>query len=1119
MTTVPLHNHSEFSSLDGMSTVEEIARRVGEMGCPCCGLTDHGVVAGHLDFAKALEKAGVKPVFGCELYHGTKHDGFKGRERDQAHLIALAMTDAGLRNLWCLTNETARPENFHNVGRVFNEHLEKYHEGIVFTSACALGLVPKGLLQGDTTWLNWYLELLGDDFYIELSTYPGDVEFNDRDLDGQAVTTKLVNSLLVEVAQERGVPLVYGDDGHYAFPEQYELHDMYLALQTGQSIYTPIDERTMYHPPGAVCMKDEATVRKALDYLPESVVDEAIANAVALGERANAQLPAIRRHMPAFIPGDSPFLEEEQMALGAEELFIDLVVAGIYKRYGDDPAPEVWARVHHEVETCLNDGLHHYLLWGWDEVTFCDYEGIARGPGRGSSAGCICAYALGITDVDPLHYDLIFERFWNSGRADGFPDIDSDFSQARRQEVIQYLEARLGVGSVVAIGTVGRMKPKAVIDRLGRGTGVTSQEVSELKAIVGKTHDIEIHGVDQIGWDPEIEPGKVIYVKDDVGEEIDKWIEAERGRTKVRQRFVDLCAATCSRVQLYGVHPSGVVISDVPTADELPAYRRGGKKGVPATQFPMDDVDKRQFVKLDVLGLRTLDTLEHWRTMMREDRGLDITWSGLDRESQPDDMWEMLSNGFTAGIFQVETPSGKRLVDQMGVHNLEDLIALNALNRPGPNIERYLDKRNGKTPITYPHDRLEELLHPILVNTYGEFVYQEQVIHYYNALGYTLNESDAIRKILGKKKPEALSALHDGDGEWKGRGYMEMTGAAGVPQGPAQVIWDSLERFASYSFNRSHAAAYALIGYRCLFAKYYGPAQFYASCVRTAEGDKRHEMLPVYVNEARRLGIEVNRPSIVFSQGACRVDGEDNIWFGFGDVKGVGESGDYFAELRDRLPWETPEAFYERFEAENAAYLKAKAANKKLALKGLDDEIVELEEKSPKQKLGAQKIQAIFQAGAWDDVIEPDAPMATRQALEEELLGVILTDCTAEAFEANAEEIAGCDDPAEVRRPFLEKCPEFEMDPVDKDSAFRYEVCGIVTGTQEKRGKKSGKSFGIVTIECGQHELEFVVFNSQWKSYKFLFRIRNPGIFVLKQTGPTEYGESYQFLEGRLLKP
>jgi DNA polymerase-3 subunit alpha len=1123
---LPLHNHTDRSALDGLATPAEIARRCLEIDAEACGITDHGVVSGHLDFDKALRKEGLKPIFGCELYHGTAHT-FKGQVRDQAHVIALAKTDEGLRNLWCLSNTTASEDHFRYVGRVFWEDLEKYKDGLIVTSACALGLVAKGIINDDLDPINRFLDIFGDHFFIEIHTYPEDKSFAE-DVDGNSIVNqRLINEALVEIAQERGIPMVYANDAHYAFPSQAKLHDMFLARQTGQSIFTPVEERKMWHPPGALSIMDEQHVRDALWYLPESVVDEAISNSDLIAETVDAKLPDVTRHLPVFVPRDCPWMADMERAVREKEgtldnpevFFIDLVEEGIVMRYGKEAPPEVWERAAREVEVLIEDGIHHYFLMGWDECMAADKAGILRGPGRGSSAGCIVAYALGITDVDPLHYELIFERFWNKGRTDGFPDIDTDFSRTGRPKIIEYLKDRWGLENVVAIGTVGHLKPKVTVDKLAGACGISRADAAELKAILDTVPDLEIHGVEQIGWTRELEPGKVIYVKDAVGDEIDKWV----GTDDIRANFISMCEQTCSRVSQYGIHASGIAISDVPTAGELPAYLRGGKdERRPATQFPMDEVDKRGFVKLDVLGLRTLDTLAHWQEMMAEE-GIEIDWSGLDLQDHPDEMWDLLQEGYAAGIFQVEAGFPKRLCEQMNARSVDDLAIIVALNRPGPmeNVPQYLRRRLGEEPVTYADPRLEEILDPILAPTYGIFVYQEQVISFFNALDYTLGESDAVRKILGKKKPEALAALKAGTGEWKGRGYDAMAKAAGLSENVAGEVWRGLERFASYSFNKSHAVAYGILGFRCLFAKYYGPAQFYAACVRTVDGEKRKEMLPLWVNEARRLGLEIYPPDIEISQGLAAVTGDGDILLGFGDVKGVGNSGDYMAQLRDRCDHDTPQRFYAEFEEMQAVYEANKKARTKRLAAGEDPG--ELPAKSPKQMLGANKIEAIFRAGAWDNLVPPDIPIAERQDLEEELLGVILTDFTKEAFEANAQEVSSCDDWGGLRDPFAMKIhaySEVQQEEVDmEDFGFRYQVPGIVTGVQEKIGKKSGKKFGIVTIEYESDELEFIVFNRQWVSHRFLWRIRTPGIFVLKHTQPSQYGESYQFIKGHVLKP
>jgi DNA polymerase-3 subunit alpha len=1096
---IPLHNHSMYSALDGFSTPEEIADRCLEIGCPCCGLTDHGVVTGHLHFAKALQAKGIQPIFGCELYHGVSHAP-QGGGRDQAHLIALAQTDEGLRNLWRLVSSTAQEDHFHNVGRVFWEDLTKYREGLIITSACIQGLVPQGLMEDDMEALNRYLDIFGDNFYIEISTYPSDY-------------IRAGNSLLVAAAKERGIPMVYANDAHYAFPSQFEAHDMYLALQTRDTIFTPVEERKMHHPSEAVSMMTEATVRENLSYLPDSVVDECIENSLVIAESIHAELPEVRRHLPMFVPSDCPWIDEDSKSLSAEELFIDLVEDGIVARYGENASQEVWDRAMYECETLIDDKIHHYFLMGWDEVQYSKSAGFAIGPGRGSSAGCIVAYALGITDVDPLHYGLIFERFWNSGRAKGFPDIDTDFPRARRRDTIEYLKNRWGTDRVQAIGTTVYMKPKGVIDKLARGFGITVTEAEELKAIVGRTTKIEILGHKQIGWNPELEPGKVHYVNNDVGEEIKQWV-AEK--PEIRERFVEMCEICCSRVSNYGVHASGIVIADTELGGELPSYMRG-KKGdrVAATVFAMDDIEHRLFIKLDVLGLRTLDVLQYWKESMAE-KGIDIVWSGLDLQEQSDEMWDMLHNGFTAGIFQVEDGYGRQLCKRMLPRSVEELAVIVALNRPGPIQagipDRYIARKFGEEEVTYLYDSLEPLLHPILGDTYGLFVYQEQIIAWFNALGYTKGESDAVRRILGHKQPQELNALRDGTGEWDGRGYFAMALAIGVSQEAAQSVWDTLEGFADYCFNKSHAVAYGVITLRTIFAKFYAPAEFYAACMSSYESkdrDKKSKMAPQYVNEAHRLNIEVSSPDIRYSRPLSHVADNDIWYLGFNDVMAIGNSGQYICHLRDDigLSVESPEAFEKAFTEYNDAFNSDRTARKKAG------EMLE-KIKSPKQFLQANKIQALYEVGAWEAIESDGRSMTAQQEKEAELLGVVLTDNVHEVELRNQEEIANCDSFEELVTPWADKM----QDETDEYEYLEYKVYGIVSSVVEKHSKANGTAFGLVTIDNGADQCEFMVWN-KWKSHKkFLFQIRTPGIFTLRQKPPNDFGENYSFDQGHKLK-
>lgn len=1118
-----LHVHSEFSSLDGWSTVDEIGDRMLEIGCPFCGLTDHGVVSGHIDFDKAMRKRGLKPVFGVELYHGVNFQKtFKAKERDQAHLIALAMTDEGLRNLWRLVNSTADRAKFHNVGRVSNDDIVKYQEGILFTSACPLGLVPQGLLKGDTNPLNWYLNNLGDKFCIEITTYPGDTQWSDRDDEDHTFTPALINELLVEHAQERGVKITYGDDGHYAFPWQFKYHDMYLAGQTKQSVYTPIDERKQYHPPDAVCIKDEEMVRKSLDYLPENLVDEVILNTWEIGMEADAHLPDVDRpHMPVFIPKDCPWTDKDEE--DATELFIRLVEEGIERIYGGtELESEAWKRAAHEIEVLTEDGLEHYFLMAWDVVKFCDSENIARGPGRGSSAGCIVAYALGITDVDPIHYDLFFERFWNKGRADGFPDIDSDFARSKRPDIRQYLIDRWGEKRVCSIGTITRMKPVATIEKLSISCGISFEEEKEIKAIVGKTKDIGIHGTDQIGWDPEIEKynqdgkPKVIFVKDCVGDEITEWI----GDNQKRADFIEMCEHACSRNSNYGIHPSGIVVSDIDLDDYAPAYLRGGKaEGVPATLFPMKTIDIIKLLKLDILGLRTLDTLSEWEDQMRE-QGIDFDWSGLDREEYPEEMWDLLEDGLVAGIFQLETPSGKILTEKLKPRSVEDLGVLVALNRPGPLRDgipnKYVARREGREPVVYPHPMLEDILRP----TYGLFVYQEQIIRFMWQLGYSLGDADAVRKILGKKQPEKLSEIFEGFKDWDKKGFLAVAMEKGFTKETATEVWKGIEGFASYSFNKSHSIAYGIIAFRCLFAKYYGMSEFCIACIRTIESQKKKELMPQYIKEVRRKGIRVLPPDIRYSKSRIAKH-EDDILFGFGDVSGVGVAGDYIVHLRDELNYDisSVEKMIEQLEEDNAKALKEKKERIK------EGNPFPAGWKSPKQRITSNKIGYVYEAGAWDELGGRDISLKEKQEGELNLLSVFLTDNSEELISIHADEIADCDDFDEATMAWEDVEDRYDWTDSEgqelpaKKRFIDYTLPGIITHIHPTKVRSSGAAMGIITIEFEKHELTFAVFSDQWKKNKFLFKPRQMGLFTIRHTAPNDQrAEGYHFRSGRALK-
>jgi DNA polymerase-3 subunit alpha len=1053
----PIHNHSEYSALDGLSTCSEIADRCVELGCPCCGITDHGTVAGHLNFAKELTKRGIKPIFGAELYHGVRPLGYKGwkrNERDQAHFVVGAKSNDGLRNLWRLVD--ASSHNFRYVGRVTWEDIARFSEGLFATSACIQGLVSAGLKQGDLTALDRYVEIFRDNFYLELHTYPG-------------LDQEQINQALVQVGQERGLPFVYANDAHFAFPSQYPIHDAYVAMQTGESIDTPIADRKMWHPM-ALYMQEEWEIRNALHYLPESVVDEALRNTALIGESCNVTLPEVRRHLPVFIPAKSEFVEDKSVSAG--RLFIDLVEQGIVARYGDSPGEEVWDRATRELNVFLEADLHHYFLQTWDFCEFCDQQGIIRGPGRGSAAGSLVAYCLGITDIDPLRYNLVFERFFNPGRAKGFPDIDNDFPTDARKKVKDYLSRRWGADSVRAIGTITRMKPKACLDKTYKALGVTWSEKEAVKKIVNTVPDLEILGPESIGWRND-GSGKTIYVLDHVEKDIERFIVTlSKDRATAVRRWLDFVAVIVGRASGYGVHASGIVVSDSSLSDELPCFYSATQE-CPATMFNMSDVELRQFVKQDILGLRNLDTLQDWHEQMQSKYGINVKWSGLESKEHPIEMWEMLDKGLATGVFQIgDKPFVRQLTMDFKPRSVEDLAVIVALNRPGPirsgAPDSFIYRRRGDEPVTYDHPFLED----ILDETYGWFLYQEQVIAFFSKLGYSLEDADAVRKILGKKKPEEMRALYNGTGEWEGKSYQtrawEHVGTA------ADVIWNKLEDFAKYSFNKSHAVAYATIAFRTLYAKYYATPEFIMACIRT-DSDNAGS----YVGEGRRLGVNVLPPDIRRSGVEVDVDNND-ILFGFSNVKGVGKgTAKYVQKIVKKYD------IYMRDELEDALNLETTEWEKVRDEYKKSGNPMPFKTKSPRQECRSNCVDALELAGAFDNYEERVVTLADTQRNEKELLGIILTDNTEQAFANNQDLIDECDD----YESFL-----------DSTSEITARLPGTIVSIRETKTRATGNDMGIVKIEWGSDTVEFAVFPQQWKVYKFLWRERVPGIFRLKKS-------------------
>lgn len=796
--------------------------RTKEIGCTGCGLTDHGLVAGHVPFHKAMREAGLRPILGLEAYHArvsrkvtpdaVPYVDKNGRKRtkkprDAAHLVLLAKNAEGLRNLNILSDESNR-SGFYYAPRLDWELLEKHHEGIIATSACLSGLVARGIEADDRSDLERYLGIFGSDFYLELHTYA-------------AAKQRTVNRELWSVAQSRGIPVVFASDAHYCDASQHEIHEMLLCMQMASDLSSPknlspdgeVDEdhshdgAVNHFHPKSLYMLSETEVRDSLAYLPASAVDEAIANSDLIASRCSVELPETRLHMPVFKVPESAcveFSDNNQLAL------LEMMEKGLVERYGDDVPQEVLDRAEYEYETLtevdLGGGatLGDYFLINWDWITnFCKPQGILTGPGRGSAGGSLLAYALGITHIDPIKYNLQFERFWNPGRASGFPDIDTDVEQGKRGTVKEYLIDKYGADKVLSIGTHICHQPKSAIESAAKAffgrermkEEFLYDEVDAIKALIEKTVDAGKQPDWETLWDSP------------VADELHSFKHQSSEWTKV----FEVAQAITGRIANYGIHASAVVISDISLPETMPCRSATPPKGQTerqlVTQVEMGEVESLGFLKLDLLGLRNLDTL----ALTAKLAGSDTEWWSIDYDRLPDESWELLDKGLTLGLFQVEEGrAAKDIAKRLKPRNLKDLAAIVALNRPGPlrsgAVDRFLARRNGEEEVLYPHPILED----ILEHTYGEMIYQEDVLAYFRKIGYSWAEADMIRYYMGKKRVEAMKAEYPR--------YLERASEF-MTEEEARHIWDLMEDFSKYGFNIPHAACYGMILGATLVAK------------------------------------------------------------------------------------------------------------------------------------------------------------------------------------------------------------------------------------------------------------------------------------------------------------
>ena len=858
---VHLHTHTELSFLDGLQTVDQLVDRVVSLDQEAVAITDHGECGGHLRLQHAADKAGIKPIFGMEGYFTEDRfdkSGKKGELYD--HMTVIAMNDKGLSNLWALSSLAYIEGSYYGNPRFDWELLERYNEGLIVTGGCMGGCIGKHL-QKDGNYekaierISKYQAIFGDRFHLELHTYldPDSEEWNLR---------------VAEAAFDYSVPLLSVSDSHYAKPDQWFAHELMTAVQMGKTVY---DEDRFSYGPNQLCIFSEAETRSRLSYLPESMVDQAIQRTNEVAQICDARVPGTRS-MPVFFA--SAAMDERKLLEYAEEGYSKKIVGHV----SEDMLPTYRARLDYELDVIIKRGFPGYFLTVQDIIKWSKENDFLVGPSRGSVGGSLLAYCLDITTVDPIPADLIFERFLNPERA-SMPDIDIDMPKNERHLVREHLEKKYGKNNIASIGTLNTLGIRQAIRDMCRGLGIDKNDAAQMSNIIDDDWNIKNRGAD---WDDAYKQYK---------KEFTPWIE------KYPKLFENL-PEVVNHIRHASAHAAGIVISKESLIGAMP-LRYSQKNEDVRTQFDMGDIDELGFVKIDLLGLRTLSTLMEALRIIKGNNDGELPFSHFYEWNNEwakyyDDpaVWDSICTGHNIGLFQIETGSLRDLVKRFLPRNIEDLCTMIAIYRPGITravdaetglnlLEMYMQKREGKRRVTYKHPKLEK----ILGVSYGSFVYQEQIMETCVELaGYTIVETDRVRKAVAKSNYEDMMD--------EAETFVRKCIECDVDENTAKSIFEDMRAFGMYGFNKSHGYGYSMLTYWTAWIKHYYPREYMTALFRTNPTDS-----VVYTREARRMGIEVLGPDINESGDNFTLTKSGSIRYGLNSVKYIAGSSEDLQKL------------------------------------------------------------------------------------------------------------------------------------------------------------------------------------------------------------------------------
>ncbi|SHK53959.1 DNA polymerase III subunit alpha [Paramaledivibacter caminithermalis] len=1042
---VHLHLHSEYSLLDGYTRISKLFAKVEELGMEAVAITDHGAMFGVIDFYKEAKKYGIKPIIGCEVYTArrTRFQKDPVKDKSMGHLVLLAKNNNGYNNLIKIVSK-GYTEGFYYKPRIDIEVLEKYSDDIICLSACLAGDINSKLLDGNYKGAK-ELALKLNDIYGHGNFY---LEIQDHGIKEQ----KVLNRDILKLSKETGIPLVATNDVHYLNKEDHIPHDILLCIQTGKTLQ---DEDRMKFPSSEFYLKSSDEMAKLFSYAPE-----AIENTIKIAEMCNVTFDFNQMHLPAF---DVP------KKYNPNEYLRELCYQGLKRRY-DVITDKIQDRLEYELNTIEEMGYVDYFLIVWDFIRYAKENGILVGPGRGSCGGSIVAYTLHITDIDPIQYNLIFERFLNPERIT-MPDIDIDFEDERRQEVIDYVIDKYGKEKVAQIITFGTMAARGAIRDVGRVLNMPYGEVDKIAKEI--PHQLGITIEKALELSPKL---KSIYQKNDKA-----------------KYLIDIAMAVEGMPRHASTHAAGVVISKKAIDEYVPLYLHDDNV---TTQFNMTLLEELGLLKMDFLGLRNLTVIKDAIKLIKDNKDIDI-----DLEKIPYDdpeVYKLISSGETLGVFQLESSGMRQFMKELRPECLEDIIAGISLFRPGPmdSIPKYIENKNNPDKITYIHPKLE----PILKVTYGCLVYQEQVMQVVRELGgYSYGRSDLVRRAMGKKKMDVMEKerRYFINGKVDEEGNIEIAGCIrnGISEKDANIIFDDMIDFAKYAFNKSHAASYAVLAYQTAYLKCHFPVEFMAALMTSVMGNS--SKIAQYIGDCKRMNIDILPPSINESLAKFTVS-KDKIRFGLLAIKNVGTGIiDSIVKTRNQKEFTSFIDFCERIETKELnkraveSMIKAGVFDElnitRAALLAAYEKVIESVQQDRRKNIAGQVSLFNFYKNDLPDTIKNDIlpdvnefPDKYLLNFEKEMLGIYLSGHPLSEYEDLINMVSS------LNTGDLKEMGENDTKQGLRDGQ-RIVIPGIVMKKQDKT-TKNNNLMAFLTLEDMFGTVEIIVFPGVYdRCSKFLF--------------------------------